>query len=36
VGAGLIELVLPSGVVVRLRGAVDLSLLGGVLSVLVR
>lgn len=35
-GPGLIELVLPSGVVVRLRGAVDLSLLGGVLSVLVR
>jgi transposase len=35
-GAGLIELVLPSGVVVRLRGAVDLSLLGRVLSVLER
>ena len=35
-GAGLIELVLPSGVVVRLRGAVDLSLLGGVLAVLGR
>lgn len=35
-GAGLIELVLPSGVVVRLRGAVDLSLLGRVLTVLER
>lgn len=36
VGAGLIELVLPSGVVVRLRGVVDLSLLGRVLTVLER
>ncbi len=33
---GVIELVLPSGIVVRLRGAVDLSLLGRVLTVLGR
>lgn len=35
-GAGLIELVLPSGIVVRLLGVVDLSLLGRVLTVLER
>lgn len=35
-GAGLIELVLPSGIVVRLLGAVDLSQLGRVLTVLER